>query len=186
MLNAIGDSAASSIRSEYERHGAQQYYEDFGDSYRNPHEPIIARCLGEAVEKWRPNLTHVLDLAAGSGEATLALRRLGAARIDGIDPYTADAYLARTGQSAEKFAFADLAAGRLSGRRYSLIVCSFAMHLCPRSRLPGLCYELAQIAGSMLILTPHKRPVIQPEWGWELSGETILERVRSRLYRKNP
>src|SRR5205814_6005413 len=90
-----------SIRGEYERRGVRGFYRDAGAGYRNPHEPQVRRCLAAAVAKWKPDLSRVLDLAAGSGEATLALRELGAGRVDGIDPYTADAYLARTGSAAE-------------------------------------------------------------------------------------
>jgi len=173
----------SSIRGQYERHGAATYYRDFGADYRNPHEPVVVDSLERAVKQWPLDLSHVLDLAAGSGEVTLALRKLGAGRIDGVDPYTADAYLARTSSSAERLTFEDVAAGALAGRRYSLIVCSFAMHLCTRSRLPGLFHQLRQISDSMLILTPHKRPVIEREWGWEMAGEILIDRVRTRLYR---
>jgi hypothetical protein len=174
---------ATSIRNEYERHGAQAYYEQSGADYRNPHEPIIVKCLELAVAKWPLDVTHVLDLAAGSGEVTLALRNLGAGQIDGIDPYTAVAYASRTGAQAESFSFAEIAAGALAGRRYSLIVCSFAMHLCERSRLPALTYQLALLSDSMLILTPHKRPEIRRAWGWELMAEVVVDRVRSRWYR---
>lgn len=134
------------------------------------------------MEKWSPDLTHVLDLAAGSGEATLALRELGARQIDGIDPYTADAYSARTGASPERFSFEDVAVGALAGRSYSLVVCSFALHLCEPSRLPKVAQQLSLIGDALLILTPHKRPVIQPGWGWQLKGEMVVERVRARVY----
>lgn len=173
-----------SIRREYERHGARDYYQRFGGEYRNPHEAIVVQCIAEAVRRWPLDLSHVLDLAAGSGEATLALRESGAGAIAGVDPYTADAYFARTGQSAEKFAFADIAAGALSGRRYGLIVCSFALHLCEISRLAGVAYALGRASDSLLILTPHKRPNLKKEWGWELADEFIIERVRGRWYRR--
>ena len=64
----------SSLRGQYERHGAKAYYEQFGQDYRNPHESIIIQSLAAACKAWPLDLTHVLDLAAGSGEATLALR----------------------------------------------------------------------------------------------------------------
>jgi SAM-dependent methyltransferase len=138
--------------------------------------------LRASVERWPLSLTRVLDLACGSGEATLALRALGAQQIDGIDPFTGAAYLARTGQAAEPFDFAAIAAGALSGRAYSLVVCSFAMHLAEASRLPSLAYRMAEIAPQLLILTPHKRPVLKPEWGWQLREEFVRDRVRARLY----
>src|SRR6476661_11047388 len=87
-----------SIRGEYESHGVEAYYRRFGSQYRNPHEPAVARSLAEAVRRWPIDLSRrVLDLAAGSGEATLALRPLGAGAIEGVDPFTHDAYAARTG-----------------------------------------------------------------------------------------
>src|SRR5690348_15623900 len=132
------DPSDCSIRSAYERHGAEKFYEQFGRDYRNPHEPIIARSLKVAQREWSLDLSNVLDLAAGSGEVTLALRELGAGAIHGIDPFTYEAYEQRTGQPAERLTFADIAAGALEGQRYSLIVGSFALHLCELSRLPGL------------------------------------------------
>ena len=176
------DDAPDSIRGAYERHGAKGYYSRFGADYRNPHEPSLVRALKAAVETWKPDLSRVLDLAAGSGEATMALRELGAVTVDGVDPYTGQAYLKRTGNHAEPLAFEDVAAGALSGRRYGLVVCSFALHLCEPSRLPGVAQQLSAIAPSLLVLTPHKRPHLRPAWGWGLVGERVIERVRARFY----
>lgn len=177
----MSDESAA-IRRQYEKHGARGYYQRHGAEYRNPHEAAIAQVLHTVVPQWPLDLAHVLDLACGSGEATLVLRELGAQQIDGIDPYTGAAYRARTGQAAEAYDFAAIAAGALRGRRYSLIVCSFALHLAEASRLPLLAYELAELAPHLLILTPHKRPALKPEWGWQLRAETVIERVRARWY----
>ena len=176
-------SKPESIRAEYERHGARRFYERSGRRYRNPHEPAIERVVRAAVAKWSPDLNCVLDLACGSGEVTLVLRSLGAHTIAGIDPYTAAAYRDRTGAEAERMSFEDIAAGAIAGRRYSLIVCSFALHLVEPSRLPTLAHQLSRVADSLLILTPHKRPVLKPEWGWQVVGEIVIERVRARYYR---
>ena len=176
-------TAPDSIRGEYERRGVRAFYEEYGADYRNPHEDRVRACIVTVVAAWRPDLSHVLDLAAGSGEATLALRELGAGRIDGIDPFTAEAYLRRTGSKAEPLTFEDVAEGALAGRRYSLIVCSFALHLCEPSRLPVLAQQLSLVGDSLLVLTPHKRPVIKTQWGWEPAGEQVVQRVRARLYR---
>ncbi|MEK8019262.1 MAG: hypothetical protein VSS75_020515, partial [Candidatus Parabeggiatoa sp.] len=59
---------------------------------------------------------------------------------------------------------------------------SFALHLVQPSRLPTLLYQLSQIAPSLLVITPHKKPDIKPQWGWTLSQELLIERVRGRLY----
>ena len=173
---------AAGIRGQYERHGSDGYYRQFGRGYRNPHEPVVRESILSAVERWKLDLCRVLDLAAGSGEATLALREAGAGRIDGIDPYTFEAYRGRTGCEAEQMTFDQIAAGALSGRHYSLIVCSFALHLCQTSRLPRLTCQLASISPALLVLTPHKRPEIRPAWGWQLHGEFLSDRVRTRIY----
>jgi ubiquinone/menaquinone biosynthesis C-methylase UbiE len=120
--------------------------------------------LREAVRRWQPDLSEVLDLAAGSGEATLVLRKLGAKRITGIDPFTVEAYEARTGLKCERISFEEIAAGAIGGRRFSLVVCSFAMHLCAGSRLAGLA-------------------MLKEEWGWKLEDEFVQQRVRARWYR---
>ena len=178
-----------SIRDQYIRYGAQGYYEQFGAEYRNPHELAVRHVLHAAVAAWRLDLTRVLDLACGSGEVTLALRDdlawqdRGALDIHGLDPFTGAAYQARTGQAAEGLSFEAIAGGALDGRRYSLVVCSYALHLLAPSRLPRLAYQLSRVADALLVLTPHKRPHLRAEWGWELSGEMVVERVRARYYR---
>ncbi|MGC4031852.1 MAG: hypothetical protein QM754_09000 [Tepidisphaeraceae bacterium] len=109
-----------------------------------------------------------------------------AGRIDAIDPYTGSAYSRRVGRPCERMSFEEIAAGGLRGRSYSLIVCSFALHLAEPSRLPTLCWELAGVADQLLVLTPHKRPVIDDAWGWRLEEETVRQRVRARLYAVQP
>jgi 2-polyprenyl-3-methyl-5-hydroxy-6-metoxy-1,4-benzoquinol methylase len=173
----------NSIRAAYERHGVKQYYAQFGASYRNPHEAAVRGALRHAAQRWLRDMSqNILDPACGSGEVTLALRELDAERIEGIDPYTGAAYQERTGQAAQPYSFEDIAAGALAGRRYGLIVCSFALHLVAESRLPMLAYQLSALSGALLILTPHKRPALKREWGWQLGDEFAQDRVRARLY----
>jgi hypothetical protein len=176
------DSESGAIRHQYEEYGVKDYYTRFGSEYRNPHEPIVREVLRAACERWHLDLTRVLDLACGSGEVTLALRELGCARIDGVDPHTGEAYLVRTGQRAETFSFEQIAGGALGGRSYSLIVCSFGLHLIEVSWLPSLLARLGSISNRLLVITPHKRPAIKSEWGWTLEDELVIERVRARLY----
>ena len=170
------------IRKEYEQHGVRGFYEQFGEEYRNPHEAAICSALHKGLSRWQVDLSRVLDLACGSGEITIALQELGCTSIDGIDPYTVEAYRARTGKQAEPLTFEQIAEGALEGRRYNLIVCSYALHLLPVSRLPVLAYQLQRLAPALIILTPHKRPQLREAWGWRLEDEIVVERVRARLY----
>src|SRR5687768_12165034 len=115
-------AGAPALRKAYERHGVQAFYRQFGDQYRNPHEPAVREALRLAIERWDVDLGHVLDLACGSGEVTLALRGLGHTAVEGIDPYTHKAYTERTGSMAEAYTFEQIAAGALAGRSYSTII----------------------------------------------------------------
>ena len=174
---------SDAIRPQYDEHGATEYYRQFGATYRNPHEPVVRALIEQAAREFPFDKTaRVLDLACGSGEATLALRESGCASVDGIDPFTGAAYLGRTGQQAESFTFEDVTRGVLASREYELCVCSFALHLAPASLLPNLSLQLAMVCKMLWVLTPHKRPYIKEEWGWEFRDEIILSRVRLRVY----
>jgi SAM-dependent methyltransferase len=171
------------IRPQYEAHGVTGFYEQFGATYSNPHETQIKLLLEKLIPDWNLDLSSVLDLACGSGEVSSVILRHGG-NVTGIDPFTYEAFQRRTGLEAERLSFEDIANGVLEGRRFSLIVCSFALHLVEVSRLPNLAFQLAQIADTLLILTPHKRPNLKQESGWKLKSEVLETRVRARLYRK--
>jgi 2-polyprenyl-3-methyl-5-hydroxy-6-metoxy-1,4-benzoquinol methylase len=170
------------IRPLYEEYGAEEYYRRFGAEYRNPHEAIIQQCLLLALQRWTLDTHKVLDLACGSGEVTLVLQAQGIQNIEGIDPFTQQAYEKRTQKQARGYTFEEIGLGALQAESYSLVVCSFALHLVEQSRLPMVCYQLSLITPHLLILTPHKRPHIENAWGWNLDDEFITERVRTRLY----
>jgi SAM-dependent methyltransferase len=183
VMDSNSDEDTPSIHKAYEQHGVRGFYQHYGEAYRNPHEAAIHLALHTGLSRWQLDLSRVLDLACGSGEVTLALQALGCTSIEGIDPYTAEAYRARTGKLAEPVTFEQISEGALEGRRYSLIVCSYALHLLPASRLPVLAYQLHRLAPALIILTPHKRPQLREAWGWRLEDEIVVARVRARLYR---
>jgi hypothetical protein len=173
------------IRPAYDELGSDEFYRQSSATYRNPHESTVAALVRRAVNEWPIDVTDVLDLACGSGEVTLALLQCDGVRsIHGIDPYTGAAYTERTGGTAEALTFADIAAGALEWREWSTVFCSFALHLAEVSRLPVLLHRLADIAPSLVVITPHKRPEIDPSWGWILRDEITQSRVRARRYER--
>jgi hypothetical protein len=181
---------ARGVRDEYADHpgGATGWYVEHGRDYRNPHEDAVAamveRSLAQFAFTYRTG--RVLDLAAGSGEVTRALRAGGIdpSLIDACDPFTASAYEQRTGARCEPFSFADIAQGALDKRRYGAVICSYALHLCEPSWLPTVMLQLATVTDLLVVITPHKRPVINNDWGWELADEyrDAGYRVRLRHY----
>jgi hypothetical protein len=179
------DEPYASVHHAYTALGPAAYYQRHGAAYRNPHEPAVFKLIALVLCEWPVDTSRVLDLAAGSGEITLALeaaRGTDGIRIDATDPYTQSAYADRTGRMCEPHSFEKIAAGVLDGRSYSLVACSFAMHLAAPSLLPPLALALARVATQLLVITPHKRPVIRPAWGWTLTHEQAIDRVRARLY----
>lgn len=173
-----------SIRTAYEQYGtADAFYRAEGSHYRNPHEEVLADLIPRACASLDKRC--VLDLAAGSGEATLALRAAGVEVGAACDPFTSVAYERRTGRSCERWSFEDVAGGVLPENGYSLVICSFALHLCPPSRLPAVSIALSRSAPTLLLLTPHKKPQIRSDWGWVPAEEILDRRVRARIYQRS-
>jgi hypothetical protein len=178
------------FRRLYGPAGPGGYYRDHGDDYRNPHQAAVAAAVAFAVARWRPPLdfSRVLDLAAGGGEATLALAALAPdAAIDAIDPYTHRLYERRTGRPCAAATFEQIAQGAYLLSEYSCILASCALHLAGDSWLPTLCLALAAAAPDLLVITPLTRPEIREAWGWRLAEETVCAAdgrdVRLRWYR---
>lgn len=179
------------IRDRYAAHarGATGYYDDAGVFYANPHVAAVARGVGMAIATW-PSIwltgSRYLDLCCGAGEVTSALVADGipAERVEACDPYTEDAYRARNGRSVVAgWTFADIADGAVPVGRYDVAVCSYALHLCEKSRLPGVCAALARVVPTLVVVTPHKRPILRSEWGYLLIDELHDPETRVRVRR---
>jgi hypothetical protein len=170
--------------------GPDGYYRDNGDDYRNPHEPAVSAAVAFAASQWGDQLdfSRVLDLAAGGGEATLALAAfVPGAIIDGIDPYTHRLYERRAGRPCAAATFEQIALGAHPLSEYSCILASCALHLVADSWLPTLCLALAASSPDLLVITPLTRPEIREAWGWRLVEQAVCAAegrdVRLRWYR---
>jgi hypothetical protein len=181
------------FRHHYARAGPGGYYREHADDYRNPHEPAVVAAIAHAVANWSSqtdglDFSHVLDLAAGSGEVTMALaQRIPAAQIEGIDPFTGQLYEQRTGRRCLPISFEAIAQGDEGLGPCSCIIVSCALHLVEDSWLPSLCLRLATTARDLVVITPLTRPEIRADWGWRLVEATSCEAegrdVRLRWYR---
>jgi hypothetical protein len=179
---------SQSMRANYAG-GIDKYYtEQASSTYRNPHYPGILKTLSTFLDNYtRENAStaceksvQVLDLAAGSGEATDALmtwskrrafKKLPTLQFDifATDPYTAPAYKDRIQKECLPLSFSDIADGGLPDKPelYDLAICSFALHLLTEtSQLWALLSHLATRAKYLVVLAPHKKPNIKAEWGW--------------------
>lgn len=169
----------------YESYGAEEYYRQHGENYENPHQRQVTQLILRNFPNWDCS-GGVLDFCAGGGEVTLALRQCGAFPISGSDPFTYELYEKNTGLPCARLSFDDVIRGAQI-EPCSVVICSFAMHLCPEKDLFPLIWQLFSAAPLLVIITPHKRPELEKIPGVELVGEDfeLTERgkkVRLKMY----
>ena len=169
------------IRLLYDEHGADGYYRDHAGDYENPHLPQIQTLLERNFHRFDCSGT-VLDFAAGGGEVTSSLRALGAKHVAGCDPFTHALFEQKTGLSCLRLSFRDVLKNGLP-ERYSLIITSFALHLCPQKDLFPLTWNLLQASPLLVVLTPHKRPELELLPNIELRWEDVVENARGKKVR---
>lgn len=162
---------ASSVESFYLKHGHE---------YRNDHEIQVKELTRWACDILNPK--HVLDLACGSGEVSLVIQSIGS-YVKGVDPYCYEAFKNRTRQDALRLTFDQVIAGQLSAERFDAIFCSFALHLLPIWKLRNLLFKLKEYSGTLVVITPIKRPEINKDMGWMLQHQCEFERVKCRIYK---
>lgn len=169
-----------SIRKKYEDLGVAYYYKNYGHSYENPHEKELQELLRRNAEKMP--LEKVLDFAAGGGEVTRCLQALGHSSIQGCDPYTYALYEKQTGLPCWRFSFEEVLKKGLP-ERFSCIIASFALHLCPEEQLYGLAMQLFAAAPQLTVITPHKRPALEQYEGIELLWEDAVYTEKGKAVR---
>ena len=160
--------------------GWDKFYKENGNVYKNPHTHIIQQIVVNF--KLKPN-TRILDLGCGGGEVTLALQSNGCKNIHGLDPYTYKLYKNNTGITAFTYSFQDIAYSCAELSEYDVIIASFSLHLCPINLLKLTCLNLALKSRWLVIISPHKNPNIQNDFGWDLKTSFITDRVHVRVYK---
>lgn len=150
--------------------GSAKYYEKNGDQYSNPHKYDIQRLVRKKLAPKNPFVKvndQILDLACGSGEVTIVLKEIGYKNITGIDPYTHLKYEEMTGLACKQFSFVDILEGALDDQRYDVIIVSYALHLVKETMLHSFCHKMAQISKKLIIISPHKFPIMKEHFGWK-------------------
>ncbi|KAI8915586.1 hypothetical protein EDD86DRAFT_612 [Gorgonomyces haynaldii] len=194
-----------SMRQNYQQ-GVDKYYGEHGSQYRNPHYPDLLRTVacvmdylsphlqpqehytGQLMQPEASNVLHMMDLACGSGEATLAIQqwvsrqdKFKGLSVVAMDPFTADAFKERTGLDCRTDSFLDVSNGL--DVKVQVIVCSFALHLAPESLLYSLFMALGEATQYFVILSPHKKPIIKDPVSFELVHQGIENRIHFRIFK---
>ena len=168
------------IRPLYDQHGAEGYYRAFADTYENPHFPEIKALLERNLSRF--DSSAVLDFAAGGGEVAQVLQGMGVQGITGCDPFTFALFEKNTACACLRLSFMDVIKNGLPAR-YSTIISSFALHLCPVKDLFSLSWQLLQAAPLLVLITPHKRPELEKLDGIELVWEDVVSTERGKKVR---
>ncbi|MBL7816762.1 MAG: hypothetical protein JNL70_17205 [Saprospiraceae bacterium] len=187
--NADLDKSAFSfkaIRNEYADLGVENYYQQYGNAYENPHFPYIQQILEK--NRHRIDYSKTLDLACGGGEVTLILRGIGFGNSMGCDPFTFELFEKNTGIECLKLSFEDIIKGQLAilNQHFSSIISSFAMHLCPKKQLYALVSQLFMWTKNVVIITPHKRPELEKLPNVQLAfDDFVLTERGKKVYLKS-
>jgi hypothetical protein len=72
-----------------------------------------------------------------------------------------------TGLQCKQLTFVDILNGQLDEEKYDVIIVSYALHLVKESMLYNFCQKLTQLAKRLIIISPHKFPVMKEHYGWK-------------------
>lgn len=168
------------VRNQYKFYGSpDEYYKKEKENYHNPHFEIVKKLLLQF--KLEPGTQSVIDLCCGNGEVTSVLSEIyPSVTFTGVDPYLDEIYKRKQKRDCLKLSFKDLATDFEAFPQTDVIVCSFALHLCPTDLLPTILFNLASKSKYLVILTPNKKPDIHQFW--ELIETQKEERVTMKIY----
>lgn len=168
------------IRDEYAKIGVSDYYKLNNKTYINPHLENVHLSLKWVVDKIK--ITDFIDLSCGNGEVTSYLNSIGIVNSFGIDPYFCDIYKEKTKNNCLSLSFEDIAVKGLESNSQT-IICSYALHLCPKSYFKQLLYNLSYNCKYFVLISPSKYPVVDKYF--ELIHETIINRTYCRIYKSS-
>lgn len=169
-----------SIRSEYEKSSPEKYYKTKSDEYENPHKERIQKCLDYLMDKI--NIGRFLDLSSGDGLVTDYLENKGYKDFKLSDPYFYDIISSKWGKEKTiKLSFEDISKFGLD-ENFDTIICSYALHLCEKSYLNNLFYQLSKSCNYFVVISPSKYPIID-ETFFKIIDHKIIERSHIKIYK---
>jgi len=172
----------SDIRANYTKHGVKDYYKAVGNNYTNPHSDDIEKAM-DIIFNGEAEFNATLDLSCGTGLITDILMEKGITDIIGCDPYLNKEYTENTTRDSISLSFNDIHQGKLFGRRYNTIVCSYALHLIEPSRLNQVLWNLCIVSDYLVLLSPNNKPFINDDDSYELIDQGKEGKCKYRVYK---
>ena len=165
------------IRDEYSKQGVKNFYQFNKDNYINPHINSIHKSLDWILAKI--NINDYLDLACGNGEVSEYLIKKGFNNCKGCDPYFKEIYIKKHKSLCYDLTFEQIVTNGLPNF-FDTIICSYAIHLCPKSYFKTLLYQLSLKCNNLVIISPSKYPKIEDFF--ELKDSIIIDRTHVRIF----
>lgn len=166
-----------SIRSEYQKHGVKDYYTKHSNDYKNPHSDKIEKCLDWCLSKI--DIGYFLDLGCGDGVVSQYLRGKNILKFDGCDPHFKNIYQSKLNHTCYDLSFEDISKFGLE-KKYDTIICSYSLHLCPKSYFNQLLYQLSISCDNLVIISPSKYPIINDYFN--IVETNIIDRCHVRIF----
>jgi len=166
------------IRNEYSKYGIKNFYQFNKENYKNPHINSINKSLKWIISKI--DIKKYLDLSCGNGEVTDFLIKNGYNKSTGCDPYFMDIFIKNFDKKCYNFSFEEISKKGLP-ESFDTIICSYALHICPKSFFNTLLYQLSIKCKYLVIISPSKYPIINDYF--ELINQNIIDRTHTKIYK---
>lgn len=168
-----------SVHESYQNLGVDQFYSDHPYDYVNHHTKPIINHLNSLQDLFSDS-NSILDLCCGDGLVTKHLsNQYKHLTFMGIDPYLNQRYENEAGFPCLDWDFLKLSK-EIIPKQFDVIVCSFALHLCPNTMLSQVLFNLSQVSNNLIIISPHKKPSI--DQFWTLYEHSTFDRVHMKHY----
>lgn len=166
----------SSVTEQYRDIGVNQYYSQFSETYENPHEKFVVKCLEST---FNPEWKSVLDLACGNGLVSKWVHRNHNANlIVGCDKFMSERYKKETGFDCYDLTFEEMTQDVTSiQKQFDVVICSYAIDLLDKSYIGALAWQLATIAKNVILIRPNNH-VLDIHGCWHL--EALIKHGKSR------
>jgi hypothetical protein len=179
-MNLIKRFEDYSIRGEYEKSSPDDYYKTKSHEYSNPHKHRIQKCLDYLIDNYE--IDDFLDLSCGDGLVSDYLQKRGFTDFSATDPYFCDIWNKKfVDKKCYSLSFEDISKNGLP-ERFDTIICSYALHLCEKSHLNSLLYQLSLSCDKLVVISPSKYPQINEDF-FELIDYKIVDRSHIKIYK---
>jgi hypothetical protein len=148
-----------SIYDEYALYGVDKYYQNFSDTYYNPHEEKIKEVLVDICKQYLHVNSSILDFSCGDGLVSKFINdRYKDVLVKGSDPYFNNKYC------NYNFSFDDIICGKMTDK-FDIVICCYAYHLLEINKRYDFLTQLSLFTRQFIILSPSKKiTIVHPLW----------------------